>query len=332
MDDSVVKPSIDLPTHEQHSEQRAEKVISSIDSLCKGSIMSHEKEAVSVKNIFEPGSSGGGNIWAAVLPALMAERGGVRNDGFGSGLGGAALGFVAGALVNNRRGGLFGGESGEGCGQATSDLLTLKTLGDIKYDIASSANETQAVTNQVGSNLNTTVLQQTIALQQNQAQLALGVQQGFAGITANIQATSSLLSNQLNTVNTNLLEGLCSVKQTVRDDGDKTRALITSNEMATLNRQLATAEAAIIEQRNENRLNDRTRGIEINMTNTQTQLQAQAQGQIQAQQQLQILANLNAVVANLANDIQVVRQGQTIFNSGTMAASGTQAAANTRVN
>jgi hypothetical protein len=44
------------------------------------------------------------------------------------------------------------------------------------------------------------------------------------------------------------------------------------------------------------------------------------------------LANLSACVANLANDVQVVRQGQTIFNSGTMAASGTQAAANTKVN
>ena len=54
--------------------------------------------------------------------------------------------------------------------------------------------------------------------------------------------------------------------------------------------------------------------------------------QAQQQQQLQAIVQLNALVGNLANDIQVVRQGQTIFNSGTMAASGTQAAANTKVN
>ena len=90
-----------------------------------------------------------------------------------------------------------------------------------------------------------------------------------------------------------------------------------------MNRQLSDANNAIIELRNEGRLNERTRGIEINMTNNQTQLQAQAQ----AQQQFQ---TLNGTLVTLLGEIQ--RNTQSVVNLGTMSGSaGQQTAANTRV-
>ena len=84
----------------------------------------------------------------------------------------------------------------------------------------------------------------------------------------------------------------------------------------------------IIELRGDRRLAETAGNITITNTNTANAIAQQQQ----AQGQFQILAALSAAVNNLANDVQVVRQGQTIFNSGTMAASGTQTAANTKVN
>lgn len=138
------------------------------------------------------------------------------------------------------------------------------------------------------------------------------------------QTNAALLSQQL-------ASAQYALATATKADGDMTRALIIAQNDAMLNRQLATAQAEIIELRNHEHGNRRQRETEVNVTQTVTQNQNNLMNQQQQQQQFQILANLAATVGNLANDIQVVRQGQTIFNSGTMAASGTQAAANTRV-
>jgi hypothetical protein len=89
-------------------------------------------------------------------------------------------------------------------------------------------------------------------------------------------------------------------------------AVINANEQQSLRDKIADL------QRNVDRSN-----IEISVSNSQTQAQAQQQAQLQG---------IYGVISNLANDLQIVKQGQTIFNSGTMASSGTQAASNTKVN
>jgi len=97
---------------------------------------------------------------------------------------------------------------------------------------------------------------------------------------------------------------------------------------------LINAQAAeIIELRNEHRRSCDNAELRLQITNTNTAVAAQQQGQIQAQaqQQSQDVAGLRYALNALIGDIQAVRQGQVIFNSGTMAASGTQAAANTKV-
>jgi hypothetical protein len=120
-------------------------------------------------------------------------------------------------------------------------------------------------------------------------------------------------------------KGFCSIKEKVDTEADRTRALINDINRENLNRQLSDAKNEIVELRTDGRIRDRGRETEINVTQTVTQNQQQAQFQAQLQ-------GLFGVISNLANDLQLVKQGQTIFNSGTMAASGTQAAANTKVN
>jgi hypothetical protein len=86
---------------------------------------------------------------------------------------------------------------------------------------------------------------------------------------------------QLNTVNTNLLTGFNQTQQVVQNDGDKTRALITQQYEATLNRQLTDANAAVIALQNRFENAERSRGIEVNTTNNINQMQQQTQQQQQ---------------------------------------------------
>lgn len=148
---------------------------------------------------------------------------------------------------------------------------------------------------------------------------AIANMKGFADINAlaavnNSQIQKSAAENALITE-----RGVYQTAQTVRDDGDKTRALITAQYEATLNRQLSDANNAIIELRNEGRIRDSG----ITVTNNINQNQAQAQSQAQLQQ-------LSGIVGVLANEIQ--RNSQSIVNLGTMSSgAGAQSAANTKV-
>lgn len=119
-----------------------------------------------------------------------------------------------------------------------------------------------------------------------------------------------------------------ALSKDIRDDGDKTRALIVRQYEDTLNRELSEARNALVELRSAGRLRD----SEINITNTNTNTQVQLQAQAQQQQQLQFMAQLVSEVRNLANDVQIVRQSQSNINFGVQGANTQgQAATNNRV-
>ncbi len=86
---------------------------------------------------------------------------------------------------------------------------------------------------------------------------------------------------------------------TIRDDGDKTRALIVAQNDAMLNRQLATAEAALLEQR----AIGRSAATEVNVSQVVNQVQAQSQAQQQQQQQLILLSQIAAGFQGLQNAV-----------------------------
>jgi hypothetical protein len=97
----------------------------------------------------------------------------------------------------------------------------------------------------------------------------------------------------------------------ITNDGDKTRALLVAQNEATLNRQLGEANAALIELRSENRLAERTRGIEINTTQTVNQAQQQAQQQAQYGQLANLIWGLSQNIHNQNSAINVGSGTQT---------------------
>ncbi len=273
----------------------------------------------------------------------MGNGMGGAGAGAGAGLGAGLLGGVlGGTLLGGRRGGFLGEDGGGG-------VVTPALLAASLASVTETQNNT-AVLQTLGN------IQASIPLAEGQVQLALAGAQadingnisaglqtainGQAGINANIStaiatslASQSQIKDLILTTGAALGQAIANsqfnITSVVRDDGDKTRSLIISQNDALLNRQLATAEAALLEQR----AIGRSRDVEVNVTQTVTQNQAQLQAQTQQQQQFQVLANLVACVNNLANDIQVVRQTQSNVNFGVQGTAGqTASAANTRVN
>ena len=97
----------------------------------------------------------------------------------------------------------------------------------------------------------------------------------------------------------------------ITNDGDKTRALLVSQNEANLNRQLGEANAALIELRSENRLAERSRGIEINTNQTVSQAQAQQQQQAQYGQLANLIWSLGQSIRNSDSAINVGSGTQT---------------------
>lgn len=295
-------------------------------------------EPVEVKNYFQP----------STIPAMAGN--GFGNDGMG--------GLLALALLG---GGLNGRRDGGDCTVATTALSNagfdginhnINTLG-----LGLTNQLTQGFTNQNSLDIMAKLgsIEGAIPLAEAQVQLAL------AGSTATITAGQAITNKGVsdaiaaslasqNNINVNVLQQGAATREAVASYGvanlnatkdsqfatqvaianstKEVLAALNEQNVANLQRQLTVAETALLERN----AALRARETEINITNTNTATAQQAQVQGQQQQQLQLVAQLVSEVRNLANDVQVVRQGQTIFNSGTMAASGTQTAANTKVN
>lgn len=240
---------------------------------------------------------------ASLGPILAALGGRQRDDGFGGG----GLGMIALLALLGRRG------FGDGDGDHARDGMTPAGAALIQSIM-------QGV-NGIAADVPRVALESQAEIQQTLGALALGTQQGLANVKDSVQASGTVNLVATKDVGTQVQTGVLQTVIAVTNDGDKTRALITELNTQNLQRELAVAQSALTEERGR-RHSD---GVEVRVSQTVTQAQAQAQQQAQ-------FNNLFGALSNLANDLQLVRQGQTIFNSGTMAASGTQAAANTRVN
>jgi len=207
-------------------------------------------------------------------PGAMMMGGGGDGFGFGSG-GGLIGGLILGSLLRNNGRGFLGGDDGGAVvagqsPQATANMQLMQSIGQVDKAVAvgtaameaSQANQTIGLTNQFNSTT---------------ASLATRVD----GVKEAVNGTAMALMQQLNTVNTNLLTGFNQTQSFINNDGDKTRALITAQYEATLNRQLTDANAAVIALQNRFENAERARGIEVNTTTTVNQMQQQSQQQAQ---------------------------------------------------
>lgn len=261
------------------------------------------------------------------MAEILNPSGMMMAGGDGGGLfGGSGLigGLILGSLLRNN-GNLFGGDGANGAAlgatlrnppeqnQANMDLMGAIGAVDKAVAVSTAAMENS---NSMQTNMLSGQLSQV-------AQATVGQINSLKDVVN--QNSVALMQGQA-AIQQNIMENRYELSKDISADGEKTRALITQQYELNLQRQLADANAAIIELRADNRLAERTRGIEINTTTTVNQAQAQNQ----AQQQQQQLAILGANIAALYQQNQHIQQGVLNIGSGTVSGNS-QTAANTRV-
>jgi hypothetical protein len=248
-------------------------------------------------------------------PGSMMMGGG---DGGLFGGGGLIGGLILGALLRNN-GNFFGGD-GNGPGgavlrnppeqnQANMDLMA--GIGALSKDVA--------VAQAANENSNA---MQTNMLSGQMSQVAAATVAQITGVKESVTSNAMILAQQLNGLTQTTMENRYQLAQDIANDGDKTRALITRQYEEALNRQLAVAQAEVIELRNENRLASATRGVEVNTTNNINQMQQQQQQQAQYGQ----LANL---IWGLSQSIRSNNEAINV-GSGTLTANPTNTNTNIR--
>ncbi len=227
-----------------------------------------------------------GTTMAEVMTPSMIMGAGSGDGGLGFGGGGGLIGgLILGSLLRQGRGGLFGDE-GAGVGgavlrnppeqnQANMDLMAGIGAVDKAVAVSTAAMEASQATQTIG-----------ITSQLNNVTSSLANR--VDGVKDTVNANAMVLAQQLNGLNQTTMENRYELSKDISSDGEKTRALITQQYEMNLQRQLADANAAIIELRGDNRLNERTRGIEVTTTNNINQMQQQQQ----TQQQFAQLGNL----------------------------------------
>ena len=248
----------------------------------------------------------------SITPAGMMMSGG--GDGLFGG-GGLIGGLILGSLLRNN-GNLFGGDGAAGGAalrsppeQVQANMSLMQSIGDVNRSVAlgtattETSNATQ--TGQLTNAINAATSANLIAIQ---------------GVKDNVGSGTMMLAQQLNGVQQQVMENRYQLAQDINNDGDKTRALITAQYEATLNRQLSDANAAVIALQAKLDTGAATRGVEITTTNNINQMQQQQQ---QQQQYGQLYNALWALAQNIQNTNSAINVG-----------SGTQTAnpANTNTN
>lgn len=293
-------------------------LMSALNSQADQSRRYYEKLAKQIKQVADKATqstimSTEGNKMAEVLnPSGMMMSGG--GDGlFGGGGGGGLIGgLILGSLLRNG-GNLLGAEGGAAAAlrsapeQAAANMALMQSIGAVDKAVAVS----------------------TAAMEASQANQSIGLTNQFNSVTGSlatriegvkdtVNANAMVLAQQLAALSQTTMENRYELSKDISNDGEKTRALITQQYEINLQRQLADANAAIIELRGDNRLSERTRGIEVTTTNNINQMQQQQQQQAQYGQ----LANL---IWSLGQNIQ---NGNAAINVG----SGTQTSTPTNTN
>lgn len=207
---------------------------------------------------------------------MMAGGGG---DGL---LGGGGLigGLILGSLLRNN-GNLLGGD---GAGVAGAVLRNPPEQNQANMDLMQG----------IGA-VDKSVAVSTAAMEASQATQTLGITTQLNNITSSlasrvdglkdiINSNSVALMQGQNAIQQNIMENRYELSKDISTDGDKTRALIVQQYEATLNRQLAEANAALIELRSQANINAATRGVEVTTTNNINQMQQQQQQQAQFSQ------------------------------------------------
>lgn len=216
------------------------------------------------------------------MAEILQPSGMMMSGGGGDGLfGGNGLigGLILGSLLRNN-GNLLGGEGAGGAmlrsppEQSQANMSLMQAIGAVDKSVAVNA----------------------AAFEASQANQSLG-------LTNQFNNTTSSLATRIADVNQNVMENRYELAKDIAADGDKTRALITAQYEATLNRQLTDANAEIIALRNRSALDAATNGITLTNTNNINQMQQQSQQQQQYAHLAQLIYGLGQNITNGAINV-----------------------------
>jgi len=318
--DGVPTDTTAMPIAPEMAKAATDDLMSALNSQADQSRRYYEKLAKQIKQVATNATQGivvstEGNKMAEVLnPAGMMMSGG--GDGLFGGGGGLIGGLILGSLLRNN-GNLLGGETGGAAmlrsppEQATANMQLMQSIGAVDKSVAVNAAQFEA-----------SQAQQSLGLTNQFNNVASSLSARTDGVKDAVNANAMVLAQQLNTINTNMLQGFNSTEKAIIADGTATRALITSQYELNLQRELATAQNEIIELRNENRLNTATNGITLTNTNNINQMQQQTQ----QQQQYGQLANM---IWGLGQQIRSTNEAINV-GSGTLTANPTNTNTNIR--
>lgn len=217
-------------------------------------------------------------------------------------------GLVLGSLLRNN-GNFLGGGDGNGGGVATangvqntvSTSAIQQTLGDIKAAIPLAEAQTQTA---ISASQN--ALQNSIFGAQTVTQAGFATQaQNLNQIENNILRDSNTLLTAVGAVDRNLAVQTGVITQAISNDGEKTRALITAQYEASLNRMLSDANARIIALETKQTTGEVARGVEVNTTNNINQMQQQQQQQANFNQLAQLIWSLGQTIRSENSAINV---------------------------
>jgi hypothetical protein len=225
-------------------------------------------------------------------------------DILGGGLGGGGLigGLILGALLRNN-GNFFGGDGNAAAAgavlrsppeQVQANMSLMQSIGAVDKAIAVSTAAMEA------SQAN-----QTIGITSQLNNVTSSLASRVDGVKEAVNAGTMVLAQQLNGVQQQVMENRYQLAQDVNNDGDKTRALITAQYEAMLNRQLSDANAAVIALQNRFDNAERTRGVEVTTTNNINQMQSQQQQQAQYGQLYNMIWGLGQQIRSTNEAINV---------------------------
>jgi hypothetical protein len=256
-----------------------------------------------------------GDDMAEVLTPSMI-MGGNSGDGL---LGGNGLigGLILGSLLRNN-GNLLGGDGAVGGAvlrsppeQVQANMSLMQAIGGVDKSVA--------VASQAAETSNAL---QSSTIQAQLSQVAQATVAQITGVKEAVNAGTMVLAQQLNGVQQQIMENRYELSKDISNDGEKTRALITAQYEATLNRQLGDANARIIALENRAFTDSATRGVEVTTTNNINQMQQQAQQQAQYHQ-------LAGLVYGLAQQIRSTNEAINV-GSGTLTSTPTNTNTNIR--
>ena len=254
------------------------------------------------------------DIMTPTIPMMMGGGGGDGLFGGGAGGGGLIGGLILGSLLRNG-GNLLGGDGAGVAGaalrsppeQVAANMALMQSIGAVD----------KAVSNSVAS-MEASQATQTLGITTQLNNVASSLAARVDNIKDVVNQNSVALMQGQAAINQNIMENRYELSKDISADGEKTRALITQQYEINLQRQLADANAAIIELRGREYTGTVGRGIEVTNTNNINQMQTQ-------QQQQQQYGQLASMIWGLG---QSIRNDNSAINVG----SGTQTSTPTNTN